>query len=463
MSSNPKARLGLKSHPARHWKPFNDEKVECNLCPRHCKIPEGGVGFCQVRANEDSKLVTLNYGVSVEMTQEFIETEAVNHYNPGASILSLGNIGCMMACDFCHNWQTSQVKYLDKRDLHFYTPEQVVETALSKGIGMLSWTYNDPVVWQEFVVDTAKLARKHGIKNLYKSAFYISPAAIDELHEVIDIFSLSMKSMDPVFYQQITKGKLQPVLDGIKQVYAYGDRHLELSSLVVTGRNDNHPEMRKTYRWILENLDENVPLHIVRFHPDFKYTSVERTSIPFLIEAREEALQMGLKNVYLGNVYQQHDGLHTNCSGCGNRLVSRFGLNVDPSGVDEKGCCKSCGKKSTIRMEHLVAAKPVPKPASLPAMNSSFSWHGDINACHVIMKNETTSPVDVFVEAVGSSRGTVQKILLRPSESWRMIASKSQAQETGVKAYYPAGVDMKFLPVLDRAHFPTPDQDRHPE
>src|SRR5262249_5521719 len=157
-------------------------------------------------------------GKSVAMTKETIETEAVYHWAPGEAILSLGNIGCMMKCDFCHNWQTSQARLARDEDIFAYTPEEVVEYALRHGIRLLSWTYNDRVVWHEFVLDTARLGRKHGLKNLYKSAFYITPRAIDELIEVIDIFSISLKSMDEEFYVRVTGGRLQPVLDGIEQV-----------------------------------------------------------------------------------------------------------------------------------------------------------------------------------------------------------------------------------------------------
>jgi len=462
MAKEYKSKLGLSSHPARFWNTFagdtTGQTVECHLCPRHCKVRPGQGGFCQVRMNEDGKLVTLNYGVSVQMTQEYIETEACNHFTPGAAILSLGNIGCMMACDFCHNWQTSQMKYVEKKELHFYTPEQVVETALEKGIGVLSWTYNDPVVWQEFVVDTARLAKKAGLKNLYKSAFYIGPEAIDELHEVMDIFSLSLKSMDPVFYSQITKGRLQPVLDGIKQVYNYGDRHLELSNLVVTGRNDNEAEMDKVVNWMLTNLDENVPLHIVRFHPDFKYTDVERTSIPFLIKARERALKMGLKNVYLGNVYEENPGLLTRCQSCDHVLVNRFGLAVDASGVDENGHCRNCHKKSTVTMVPLKEKKSTAVPPQLPTKSVSFQWRGDINACHVTLKNPLSTHTTYVVESTSSAgKPTFKTARLTPGETWRMIASKSATHDTGVKVYFEAPTEVNFYSVLDRAHFPTLD------
>ncbi|NBX82070.1 hypothetical protein EBQ90_03160 [bacterium] len=159
---NEKERLGLKSHPARLYSRLENEEVVCHLSPRQCRLKPGQAGFCRVRQNENGKLVTLNYGVSVQLTQEMIETEAVVHHSPGQPILSLGNIGCMLNCDFCHNWQTSQMRYVKKKDFYHYTPEQVVQTALNKGIGILSWTYNDPVVWHEFVCDTARWVGSKG-------------------------------------------------------------------------------------------------------------------------------------------------------------------------------------------------------------------------------------------------------------------------------------------------------------
>jgi len=194
------------AHPALLSETFVDGTVRCHLSPRHCTIKPGQAGFCGVRQNVNGRLVTLNYGRATHVTQESIETEAVFHYAPGAPILSLGNVGCMMNCDYCHNWKTSQARLIDSGDVHQYTPERVVEIALERGIPVISWTYNDPVVWHEFVMDTSRLARRHGIRTLFKSAFFISPEGAKELCDVIDIFSVSIKSMDDKWYRKITKG-----------------------------------------------------------------------------------------------------------------------------------------------------------------------------------------------------------------------------------------------------------------
>lgn len=161
----------LESTPAMLEELLPNGAVKCHLSPRNCVIQEGKLGFCKVRGNRGGRLVTLNYGKGVHSTEETIETEAVFHFAPGERILSLGNIGCMLNCGYCHNWKTSQAKYVTDKDVYYYTPEQVVETALKHGIRVISWTYNDPVVWHEFILDTAKLAKEAGLINLYKSAF----------------------------------------------------------------------------------------------------------------------------------------------------------------------------------------------------------------------------------------------------------------------------------------------------
>ncbi|NBV50258.1 AmmeMemoRadiSam system radical SAM enzyme [bacterium] len=447
---NEKERLDLKSHPARLYSRLENEEVVCHLSPRQCRLKPGQAGFCRVRQNENGKLVTLNYGVSVQLTQEMIETEAVVHHSPGQPILSLGNIGCMLNCDFCHNWQTSQMRYVKKKDFYHYTPEQVVQTALNKGIGILSWTYNDPVVWHEFVCDTARLGRQQGLLNLYKSAFYIGPEAIDELHEVIDIFSLSLKSMDPDFYRRVAKGRLEPVLEGIKQVYAYGTHHLEISNLVVTGMNDSLKEVEKVVNWMLKELDDEVPLHLVRFHPDYKYTHVERTNIEFLKKARLRALEMGIKHCYLGNVYEEHEGLNTSCRHCGNLLVQRFGLQTKVLGINSDQLCSRCGKPTPITFAPLKKGITNDPGLENREKQSSFSWHQDINACHVVIENKSLESQKVIC------RQDAEKVIpLEPGEQWRFICSRQSQTETGVELWHSPDVQVHFAEVLDRAHYPV--------
>jgi pyruvate formate lyase activating enzyme len=451
-------RLGLKAHPARLFTSESNGDVTCHLSPRHCRIRPGQAGFCQVRKNENGKLVTLNYGVSVEMTQEIIETEAVAHFAPGAPILSLGNIGCMLACDFCHNWKTSQMKHVEKQDLNFYSPQQVVDAALEKKIPILSWTYNDPVVWHEFVVDTSRLAKEKGLLNLYKSAFAITPEAIDELHPSIDIFSLSLKSLDPVFYKKVAKGSLEPVLEAIRHIYLKKDRHIELSNLIVTGLNDNFVEVEKMVAWVLKNLDSSVPLHLVRFHPDYKYTHVDRTSIPFLKKARDLALSMGMQHVYLGNVYEELESLETHCKKCESLLVKRFGLRVKMTNLDASGFCTHCGEKSPITLIPSLA-EAVTSIQNSSKINSlkAFDWNSENQAAHVVLINDGSEPTEVMIRRIqGDSSSQISaRVPLKPQERWRMIVSRESVSESGFQIAGPLGTSAEIHPILDRAHYPS--------
>lgn len=443
-------------HPARLEEILEDGLVRCHLSPRNCKLKEGQHGFCGVRANRGGRLVSLNYSKSVHATEETIETEAVNHFAPGERILSMGNIGCMMNCSYCHNWKTSQARYVSDKDVHHYSPEDVIDIAKRHNIRCISWTYNDPVVWHEFILDTAKLARAEGMINLYKSAFYITPEAVDELLPFIDIFSISLKSIDPEYYRKFTKGRLEPVLDATKQVYKAG-KHVELSTLMITDISDDEATARKVAGWILTELDAAVPLHYVRFHPDYKMTDTIRTPIPRLEHAREVALEMGMEHVYLGNVY---DTPHSNtfCRGCNNLLVTRYGLNAQLRGLDERGHCTECKRDAHFRL--LPPAPAVAKVKDLPLENleiKSFAWHGEIRSAHIQVKNLAAAATNVYHRRQHAD-GQPQPwnvVTLKPGESYRFIMAKSNPDETGPELAVPPSVQSNLHEVFDRAHFPT--------
>lgn len=433
---------------ADYWEYHSDvNKVECNLCPRHCTLKSGQDGFCQVRGNEDNKLYTFNFGKSIEATIETIETEAVYHHSPGHRILSMGNIGCMMACSFCQNWQTSQVKHLNTSNVHLYTPEEVVNVAIENNIDIISWTYNDPVVWQEFVVETSKLAQSKGIKTLYKSALYIEREPLAELIEVIDIFSISLKSMNDEVYRKVTKGKLQPVLDAILQI-AESDRHLEISQLIVTGLNDNDEDARATSSWIVKNVGKDIPLHFVAYHPAFRYNE-PRTGLEKLVRARDIALEEGIEYCYLGNMY--HDDVsNTNCKECDALLVQRFGLTVNNIGLDEDNKCTSCGCKSPI-VGHVVEKK---EPASIEAVNTyRFEWEGDVNSIHIINKEKDTND-SIRFNIVREPNDNLEYYELNAGIE-RLIISKASEDEKSIKIVSDSSIELLLLPVLDRAHFPV--------
>lgn len=446
-------------YPAQLEERLENDVVRCHLSPRNCRIRPGQHGFCMVRANRNGRLVSLNYGRSVHATEETIETEAVFHYAPGARILSMGNIGCMLNCDYCHNWKTSQARFVEDKDVYHYTPEEVVDIAKRHGIGVISWTYNDPVVWHEFVTETARLAREAGIINLYKSAFFISEEAVEELLPVIDIFSVSIKSMDPTYYRKLTKGWIEPVLEATKQVYRAG-KHVEVSTLMVTDLSDDENTARNMAQFIGEELGPEVPTHFVRFHPDYKMTSTIRTPLERLEHARRIALEMGIDNVYLGNVYDT-ESTKTWCGHCGHLQVTRYGLNAKMIGVDADNRCAGCGRPTQLKQ----LVNPEPGRTRIPRLPSGkhldparFHWHGDVRSLHVQVRNQADVPQEVYERRLGDGVPADWSVLpLAPGESYRFIAAKAYPGETGVEVAVPPKCQSSLHEVFDRAHFPTLD------
>lgn len=439
---------------ASHWRPIDgSDRVECTLSPRHCKIGNGKAGFCGVRRNIDGALYSDNFGKAVAAAEEVIETEAIYHYRPGARILSMGNIGCMMACRFCQNWTTSQVRHLDTRVVQYLSPREVIEIAKEHEIEVISWTYNDPVVWHEFVLETSQLARDADIRTLFKSALYIETEPLAELLDVIDIWSISLKSLDAAFYKKITAATLEPVLERIKQVQATS-RHLEISQLIITDLNDSDAGIRQTVDWHLENLGEDVPLHFVRFHPAFKYLDVERTPEKILHRAAETARQAGIQHVYLGNLLQPGVS-DTHCANCGATLVSRFGLATDVVGIKPDGRCASCNAESPI-VEPL-AAKPRVFVHS-NTMNGhalisvTHQWSDEVSSIHIQAAHSHTESVTVAVDH-GDDSGL--EYFQVGGQLTRALVSRRGADEQEITLRWPETSDIQVTPVLDRAHLYT--------
>lgn len=336
-----------KDKEAYLYEKLQNGNVTCKLCPRNCNISHGNVGFCKVRKNIDGSLYAQSYGKATHMTIEKVETEAVFHFLPGSNILSLGNFGCNLDCDYCQNWMFSQFQYTSPDLIHDYTSEQIIDYAIKNNIKILSWTYNDPAVWFEFAFDTAKLAKEKGIISLFKSAHFLSEEAIKMLIEVMDVFAVSIKAIDKDYYKKFTKGWLDPVLNCAKIIYESG-KHLEISNLVVTGLTNNDDNYQKMIDFVKYELDENIPLHFTRFHPDYKYTHVGRTPVEDVFRARELAIKNGLTNVYLGNVFE-NEGLNTFCKSCGQKLIQRYGLqSTILDSLDDNGYCRICGTNNQI-------------------------------------------------------------------------------------------------------------------
>jgi pyruvate formate lyase activating enzyme len=311
---------------------LENDKVQCELCYKNCLIRSGETGFCQVRQNIDGTLYAHNYGISTYFVRDTIETEGVFHYKPGCSTIEIGTYGCNLHCKFCQNWKYSQADKVDKNCFVKYTPDEVVQKCQNMGVKVIAWTFNDPAIWYEFVLDTAEKAKKQGIISLFKSSHTISLQALENLSEYVDIFSISLKSIDPQFYKTHCEGSIVPVLEGLEYLYSLNkgsseQKHIEISNLIIPETNDSDEEITKLVQWIIDNMDTTVPLHFVRYHPDYLF-EIPRTPAATVLKAREIAKKMGMKHVYVGNIFSS-EGLNTYCHTCGSMLIKREGRKID--------------------------------------------------------------------------------------------------------------------------------------
>lgn len=310
-------------------------------------------------------------------------------------------------------------------------------------------------------VETALLAKKHGIKNLYKSAFYISLDAVRELCDVIDIFSISLKVMDREAYRKITKGDIVPVLEATKFV-AKSNAHLELSQLVVTGLNDTEQEALNAANWIIDNLGNHIPLHYVRFHPDYKYNHVERTDPRVLHRAQKIGKKAGLKHVYIGNLYEENIS-DTFCHNCGQLLVKRFGVDIDIVGITEDNKCTKCGEASGITFQDTHKVNNSINAELIENFNSRFTnqdhshiWVKDQNALHINVSNECN---EMLIKAVSYPKnGSAKYFLLGKKYSINrcmIVKSNSTEEKIELSFYSSNGEVPRVLSLLDRAHYPV--------
>jgi pyruvate formate lyase activating enzyme len=425
------------------------------LSPRHCRIGNGQSGFCGVRRNVDGALFSDNFAQAVAAAEEVIETEAIYHYRPGARILSMGNIGCMMSCRFCQNWTTSQVKHLDTRVIQSMSPTEVIDIARQHEIEVISWTYNDPVVWHEFVMETSRLAQEANIRTLFKSALYIEAEPLEELLDVIDIWSVSLKSLDAKFYKKITGATLEPVLERIREIQA-SSRHLEISQLLVTGLNDTEDAIAKTVDWHLENLGNNVPLHFVRFHPAFRYLDVERTPRPIMHRARELARDAGVRFVYLGNLLDAGVG-DTCCPDCESVLVERYGLTTEIVGIDPDGCCARCGTRAPVIEPHAASKRSnggVDAAWRDASVEVQHQWADDSSSIHI---QSHISHQDTVTVTVDRGNGADPEFFQVGGNLTRALVNRRSPAEQSISLRWPASSDIQVTPVFDRAHLFTGD------
>ena len=333
--------LNSAHHPARWWETMPDGRLHCYLCPRHCHIGEGQTGFCFIRKNEGGRLVQLGYGRPAALQMDPVEKKPLNHFFPGSKILSMGTAGCNMGCFFFQNWDISKAK-ADQVNSASLSPEQVVELTLQHGAPSIAFTYNEPTIWGEYVIDIAKIAHEQGVNTVMVSNGYITREAFFDVYQHIDAANIDLKAFTENFYSKITLTHLQPVLDTLKWLRHETDVWFEITNLIIPTLNDGDSEFRQLCDWVLANLGDDVPLHFTAFHPDFKLQDKPPTPPDTLHRARAIAFEMGLKFVYEGNIWSE--GGNTICPGCKRAIIRRSWHEILSYDV-RQGKCGHCGTK----------------------------------------------------------------------------------------------------------------------
>lgn len=330
----------MTSHPARWYRKLEDGRVLCYLCPRECRIPEDGRGFCFVRKNEGGELVLTTYGRSSGFCIDPIEKKPLNHFLPGTSILSFGTAGCNLGCRFCQNHDISKAREMD-RLMDEASPERIAQAAEQLGCRSVAFTYNDPVIFAEYAIDIAKACRAADIRTVAVTAGYISEEPREEFFSHMDATNVDLKAFAPDFYKKLCFADIKPVLDNLIYIHEKTDSWLEVTTLLIPDANESDGEIQNLSKWFLDHLGPDVPLHFTAFHPDFKMMDRPRTPHSTLIRAREIALETGLHYVYVGNVHDTDKG-STYCPNCGTLLIERDWYELERWNL-HNGKCGSCG------------------------------------------------------------------------------------------------------------------------
>lgn len=325
---------------ARWWNK-EDEKIRCTLCPRYCLIGEGKTGFCFIRKNEGGVLYSLGYARPAAINIDPVEKKPLFHFLPSTSILSLGTAGCNMGCLFCQNWDISKAR-LDQVNSTYLPPEKLVKLAIDYHCPSIAFTYNEPTIIAEYVIDTAKIAKRYGIKIVMVSNGYISKEAFYDVYQYVDAANIDLKAITEKFYQKITLSHLEPVKETLKRLKEIETVWYEITNLIIPTLNDSTEEIQELCDWVLDNLGDSIPLHFTAFHPDYKLTNLPRTPKETLIKARNIAIEKGIKYVYTGNVWY-NEGSTTFCPKCKTKLIERSWHEVMINKITADGKCPKCG------------------------------------------------------------------------------------------------------------------------
>jgi pyruvate formate lyase activating enzyme len=327
-------------HPGRWWHALDDGRIQCDLCPRDCRLHEGQRGACFVRARVGDRMVLTTYGRSSGFCVDPIEKKPLNHFLPGSAAFSFGTAGCNLACKFCQNWDISKSRDMD-RLMDAASPEAIAQAAKASGCRSVAFTYNDPVIFAEYAMDAADACRAAGIETVAVTAGYISPEPRREFYSKMDAANVDLKGFTDDFYVKLTGAKLAPVLDTLSYLRHETKVWFEITTLLIPGRNDSPEEVLAMSKWIARELGPDVPLHFTAFHPDFKMTDLPATPASTLARSRRIAMDEGLRYVYTGNVHDREGGT-TFCPSCRSSLIVRDWHRIESYRLSADGRCPDC-------------------------------------------------------------------------------------------------------------------------
>ncbi len=329
--------------PTRYWHTLDDGRIQCDLCPRACKLREGQRGLCFVRGREQNQVMLYTWGRSSGFCVDPIEKKPLNHFLPGSAVLSFGTAGCNLACKFCQNWDMSKSREMDTL-ADEALPEELAKTALDLGCRSLAYTYNDPVIFMEYAIDVAAACHQRNLKSVAVTAGYICPEPRVEFYRHMDAANVDLKAFSERFYHKICGGDLASVLDTLLYLKHHTSVWFELTTLLIPGENDSTQELDAMCRWVVDNLGPDVPMHFSAFHPDWKMLDKSNTPAATLTRAREIALNNGVRYPYTGNVHDSSGG-STYCHHCNALLIERNWYQLGHWGLDNLGHCLSCGTR----------------------------------------------------------------------------------------------------------------------
>jgi len=331
----------LAPHPARYWHQLDDGRIQCDLCPRLCKLHDGQRAFCFVRARHGDRIALTTYGRSSGFCVDPVEKKALNHFLPGTPVLSFGTSGCNLGCKFCQNWDISKAREYDAL-AERAEPEDIARAAERIGCASVAYTYNDPVIFHEYAIDTAAAGHARGIKSIAVTAGYVCPEPRAEFYRYMDAANIDLKGFTEDFYHKVCYAHLQPVLETLVYVKRETSVWLEITTLLIPGLNDSEAELEAMTQWVVQNLGPDVPWHFTAFHPDWRMRDIPPTPRATLSRARAIAMKNGVRYAYTGNLHDP-TGQATYCHSCGTRLIGRDGYEITAWHLTENARCDNCG------------------------------------------------------------------------------------------------------------------------